>query len=204
MAEAQRRGWIVQGNDVVPEVVAGLARDGFTAHVGSLPEISAPVGSCDVITSFCVLPHHLVDPLPDMYAAQQMLSPGGWFILQLPDNGPYRKIAHWAYRLTRGRTGALLAQINQPNGHQFAFDRKNLTLLLEKCGFSVERIDDYFLPPHWSTVRFARRPWWIRIPATAAVHVVYGVSRALKQPNHMFVYARKPAVPQVASAESRP
>ena len=58
-----------------------------------------------MVTSFCVLPHHLVEPGPEMQAAYTMLKPGGWLVLQLPDNGTLR-LAGKAYILAAGRVPA--------------------------------------------------------------------------------------------------
>ena len=76
--EARRRGWRVQGNDVVSN--SGVRRlmelSGIRCLIGNLSELELELGSCDVVTSFCVLPHHLADPTPEMRVVQRILKPG--------------------------------------------------------------------------------------------------------------------------------
>lgn len=194
LAEARRRGWEVQGNDVVAAVTPALAALGIPYHVGSLHALDIRPESCDVVTSFCVLPHHLSEPLPDLRAVLKILRPGGWFILQLPDRGPYRKLALLLYRLSGSRAQLVLGQLYQPGGHHFAYTRRNLTLLLRKCGFGHLRMDDYYLDPYWSTRRFAGRPAWFRFLVRIGVYAIHAVGRLTGRANHVFVYAQKTGV----------
>jgi SAM-dependent methyltransferase len=191
LTEAKRRSWTVQGNDIVAGLKPRLEAAGINYYYGALNSLNLPTSSCDVVTSFCVLPHHLVDPLPDLRAVWDLLRPGGWFVLEMPDNGPYRRIAKRMYSITGSRVN-ILAQLYQPGGHQFAFDRTNISSLLQKVGFSVKQIDDYHLDPAQSVNRFKGRPLWIRVPLSVAVYAVAGLSRLLRQSNHMFIYAQKP------------
>jgi 2-polyprenyl-3-methyl-5-hydroxy-6-metoxy-1,4-benzoquinol methylase len=57
--EARRRGWRVQGSDIVPGVKQRHRKNGIRCLIGTLSDLSIPDEFCDVVTSFCVLPHHL-------------------------------------------------------------------------------------------------------------------------------------------------
>jgi SAM-dependent methyltransferase len=131
MFEARRRGWRVQGNDIVSGVKGDLEKNGITCFIGSLSELPLESGTCDVLTSFCVLPHHLPDPRADMHMCHRVLKPGGWLVLQIPDNGLFRRTGKLLYHaLLPGRplqfSKFVLANLYGPGGHQFAYKRKNL------------------------------------------------------------------------------
>jgi SAM-dependent methyltransferase len=198
LLEARRRGWDIQGNDIVRGVRAVLEENGITFKEGTLTQIQLPPETCDVITSFCVLPHHLTDPTPDMLAVEQAMKPGGWLILQLPDNGLFRKGAKLVSRLFWPRRPSRLARfvlgnIYGPGGHQFGYTRDNLREYLRKCGLEVVKFQDYIGSPKYALARFQTAPSWKRIPIAATVYAVWGVSHAFGNPNHMMVFARKPS-----------
>jgi SAM-dependent methyltransferase len=146
--EARRRGWHVQGNDLVGGVGSDLERHGITFYRGSLAQLSLSLRSCDLMTSFCVLPHHLLEPGPEMQAAYAMLKPGGWLVLQLPDNGTLRIAGKALYALLaefRPRPARwILANLYGPGGHQYAFNRTNITEYLKKIGFGQILVESYY------------------------------------------------------------
>ena len=82
----------MQGNDVVSVVRSHIERNGIRCLIGNLSELDLEPESCDVVTSFCVLPHHLTNPTQDMQAVERILKPGGWFVLQFPANGLFRRV----------------------------------------------------------------------------------------------------------------
>ncbi|MDQ6712058.1 MAG: class I SAM-dependent methyltransferase [Candidatus Dormibacteraeota bacterium] len=189
MAEATRRGWAVQGNDIVPAV----SRDtGMAFFVGRLPELTLTPNSCDAVTSYCVLPH-CTDPRGELAAVYRLLKPGGWLVAELPSDGIYRRTAIALYRMSGGRWPSVLAQIYQPGGHQFTFDPQSIQILLQAVGFDEVRADPFFQSPGMSLMRFRERPLWVRMVATVAVRGLALCSRLLNRPNHMIVYAQKPA-----------
>lgn len=196
LAEAQRRGWQVQGNDLVDARRRDVAA-GIRCFVGPLSALDLDPASCDVVTSFCVLPHHLTEPTPDMLAVHRLLKPGGWFVLQFPANGLYRrlgKVAYhvcWPWRPTQFAR-FVLANLYGPGGHQFAYTSTNLTEYLRKCGFTGIRVTPYYPAVRFTVARFRNRPAWVRAAALAAAALLHTAGRLLRMPNHAIAFARTP------------
>jgi len=193
LIEARRRGWVVQGNDIVAGVKTIVEKNGIRCLIGSLSGLEIPRESCDVVTSFCVLPHHLTDPTSDMLASARILKSGGWLVLQFPDNGLYRRVVKLIYRTLgdSAKTRSLLANLYGPGGHQFAFERNNLTKYLSMCGFKEAICKAYSGAPQFTLARFHEKPFWYRLLAATAVHTLKGASDLFKIPNHSIVFARK-------------
>jgi len=193
--EARRRGWQVQGNDLVGGVRSGLEQRGIAFYHGSLAQLSPSPESCDVVTSFCVLPHHLVEPDPEMQAAYAMLKPGGWLVLQLPDNGTLRLAGKALYALLAGfrpRTARwILANLYGPGGHQYAFNPTNITEYLEKIGFAEIIIEPYYPAVGPTLARFQSAGLSTRLAASASVRSLRLLSRISGLPNHMIAFAKK-------------
>jgi SAM-dependent methyltransferase len=197
--EASRRGWQVHGSDIVPGVKAVLESSGIRCSIGNLCDLDLLPEAHDVVTSFCVLPHHLTRPTPDMHAVARILKPGGWFVLQLPMDGIFRKVAKLVYRpLSLLPWGApnrfskfLMANLYGPGGHQFAYTQDNLTQYLSRCGFKECSFAPYYPPSRLSLVRCAAKPIWFRAAAFLAVSVLRLAGVAFRLPHHAIVYARK-------------
>jgi SAM-dependent methyltransferase len=194
--EARRRGWRVQGNDIVPGVREGIEQAGIPCKIGSLSDLNLEPEACEVVTSFCVLPQHLTNPTPDMLAVARMLKSGGWFVLQLPDNGLFRRVGRMCSRLFwPGRPSPfarfVMANLYGPGGHQFAYTRANLKQYLRKCGFAEVIFQSYFPSSRYALARFHSRPIWHRIAATIAVNGMRWASQILCLPNHVIAYAKK-------------
>jgi len=190
LAEAQRRGWTVQGNDLLSSIGPGLAARGIPYFVGELARLDLAPSSIDVVSSFCVLPHHLADPLPDLRAVVRLLRPGGWLIAELPDSGLYRRVAEALYRSSGGRWETPLANIYSPGGHLFGYSRRNIPLLLRSCGFDRVIVGPYRQPPTLSTARFSSRSVLFRTVAVAGTTTLAAGARILGMPNHMVVCAQ--------------
>jgi SAM-dependent methyltransferase len=195
LVEAKRRGWIVQGNDLLSSLGPALADREIPYFVGELFRLDLPSSSFDIVSSFCVLPHHVADPLPDLRTVVRILRPGGWLIAELPDDGLYRRVAKALYRLSRGRWEAPLANIYTPGGHLFGYSRLNIQLLLQTCGFERVLVESYRQPPTMSTARFSRRGLAFRTIALAGTAALTVAGRMLKMPNHMVVCAQTPSRP---------
>ena len=136
LVEARRKGWTVQGNDLLPSIGPALAAREIPYFVGELSRLNLPSSSLDIVSSFCVLLPHVADPLPDLKTAARILRPGGWLVAELPDDGLYRRVATFLYRSSRGRWETPLAHDSySPGGHQFGYSRRNVPLLLHLCGF---------------------------------------------------------------------
>ena len=195
--EARRRGWRVQGSDIIPAVKAELEANGVRCLIGTLSDLPADPNSCDVVTSFCVLPHHLTDSRADMNSCWMMLRPGGWLILQIPDNGLYRRFGKFLYHaLLPWRplkfSRFLLANLYGPGGHQFAFTRKNLAHYLYRYGFKQVIFRSYYPSARYALARFRSKALWFRVAAAIALGLLKLTGRAFGLPNHCIAYARKP------------
>lgn len=193
LLEAKRRGWIVQGNDLLTSVGPALATREIPYFVGELSQLDLPSSLLDVVSSFCVLLPHVADPLPDLRTVVRLLRPGGWLIAELPDDGLYRRVAKFLYRLSRGRWETPLANIYSPSGHLFGYSRRSAALLLEKCGFQRVLIEPYRQPPSLSTARFSGRGLAFRTVALAGTSALAMAARMLRMPNHMIVFAQTPS-----------
>lgn len=193
LVEAQYRGWTVQGNDLLESITPGLSARGITYFVGELSRLNLPAATCDVVSSFCVLPHHLTDPLPDLNEVVRILRPSGWLVAELPDNGLYRRLAWAIYRLSRGRLESPLANIYTPGGHVFGYSRRNLKLLLTTCGFERVSFQPYGQPAQLSTARFKDRAKAYRVLAFAATWAISAISQLVGMHNHMVVFAQTSA-----------
>jgi SAM-dependent methyltransferase len=206
LLEAKRRGWVVQGNDLLPSVGPALAAREIPYFVGELSRLDLPSSSLDVVSSFCVLLPHVADPLPDLRTVVRVLRPGGWLIAELPGDGLYRRVAKALYRLTRGRWEAPLANIYSPGGHLFGYSRRNIQLLLQTCGFERVLVESYRVPPRMSNARFSRRGLAFRTVALAGTTTLAMAARMLRMPNHMFVCAQtpRPPAPDASLAAIRP
>ncbi len=191
--EARRRGWRVQGNDIVPGVREGMRQSGIPCFIGSLSGLEIEPGSCDVVTSFCVLPHHLAQPTPDMLAVARMLRPDGWLVLQFPDNGLFRRMGKLMYRILGDSrlTRHIIANLYGPGGHQFAWTRNNLREYLSLCGFNNVIFQPYSGNPEITLARFRFAPAWNRACAAAAVYGLKISGDVLGIPNHSIAFARK-------------
>lgn len=55
LVEAKRRGWTVQGNDLLASIGPALAAREIPYFVGELSRLDLPSSSFDIVSSFCVL-----------------------------------------------------------------------------------------------------------------------------------------------------
>jgi SAM-dependent methyltransferase len=195
LVEGKRRGWIVQGNDLLTTVGPSLAAHQIPYFVGELSRLDLPSSSVDIVSSLCVLLPHVADPVPDLRTVVRILRPGGWLVAELPDDGLYRRVAKAIYRLTSGRWETPLANIYSPGGHLFGFSRRNVPLLLRRCGFEKVLVESYRQPPRLSTARFYRRGLAFRTLALTGTTALSIASRMLRLPNHMVVCAQTPSSP---------
>jgi SAM-dependent methyltransferase len=163
---ARSKGWEAQGNDLVEG----------EHHVGPLTELDLPAASCDVVTSYCVLPH-LSDPLMELTAIRRLLKDGGWLVAEMPTNGTYRRVARLLRRLN---------YIYEPSSHRLGFDERSARLAFEKAGFRNVRVRAWVQPASFSLVRFERKPMWFRAMARMAV----GLLSKLGPTNHIVVYGQ--------------
>lgn len=191
---AARCGWEVSGNDISLQAVEQVRIAGIECHFGTFSSLPIPRDGFDLITSYCVLPHHLPAPDTEIAAVFRALKPGGWFLLELPDDGLYRKLAIALYRVSFRRWESVLGQIWQAGGHQYAFDRTSIADYLRQCGFTEITVRAYDHESYWSSRRFSRRSWIQYKLAIVSLAMMHFLSQVTGMTNHMIVAARKPLV----------
>ncbi len=195
LSVAASRGWSVQGNELNETLATMVAAAGYTCMHGTLAELAIPSGSCDVVTSYCVVPNHLTEPNADLRQVLSMLRPGGWFVLELPSDGVSLKLAKALYRLSGRRWSWVMGHFYNP-GHPLRYSPASIELHLRRIGFAPVVAGPFRHSPHCSTSVLRRKVWWKRIPAVASVYLAHAVSFLPGQANHMVVHARRP--PDVA------
>lgn len=138
---ARERGFAAQGVEMSAWASA-YARDhlGFAVHTGTLEGAALAGGSFDVVVLADVI-EHLYDPAATVREIHRVLAPGGRLLLLTPDVGSL------VARLAGPRWWGLL------DDHYFYFSRRTLRRLLEREGFTVERIGALgrvFPLAHWA------------------------------------------------------
>jgi SAM-dependent methyltransferase len=107
--------------NAVPAVCATLSRAPF------------PPSSFAAVTMFHVI-EHLYEPVSYLEAARELLQPGGRLIVQVPN------AACWQFLLLgENWTGADIPR------HLINYKAKDLEILLDRCGFEVERVKHFSL-----------------------------------------------------------
>ncbi|WP_428963029.1 class I SAM-dependent methyltransferase [Micromonospora fluostatini] len=145
---ARGAGFTVTGVEV-SRVAAGFAveRLGVPVRQGYFERV-APSLRADVVCAFHVL-EHVDDPRVFLRAAREVLTPGGWLALEVPNIASAA-----ANRLGHDWPGL------QPEYHPWHFTPESLTRLLTATGFAVVRRDTavfrYYMPPRYR-LRHARR-----------------------------------------------
>ena len=131
-----------------------------------------------------------------MLAVERILKPGGWFVLQLPANGLFRRVGkalycvYWPWGAS-AFSRFVLGNLYGPGGHQFAYTHDNLNEYLLKCGFVEVRFVPYYPASRFTLMRFEMKPLWFRGAAFLAVSLLNVAGRAVGLPNHAIAYARK-------------
>lgn len=122
-------GWDVYGCDISPSACAVAASMGLTnISCGPFDPTAHPQRFFDAVVLYHVL-EHLPDPHAAIRGFYGLLKPGGELVMSLPN------------------TGGLTARIFRKNWigyeaprHLVSYNPKNLSLVLEKSGFVVERV----------------------------------------------------------------
>lgn len=131
MAQAQARGWSVQGLDVSRFAVNYVSEHfGFDVCHGSLLDLEYPANSYDLVTLWDVI-EHVPDPKACVQKIAGLLKPGGLFALATPD------VDSLPARLTGRRWVGY--KLSEEHVYYFALD--TLTRMLNDAGLDV--IDSY-------------------------------------------------------------
>ena len=133
-AKVERGRKIVVGLDfALDAATAAWKHSGVPAICGTLSKAPFAPGSCAAITMFHVL-EHLYDAASYLYAARDLLAPGGRLIVQVPN------AASWQFLLFGERWNGL-----EVPRHLVHFRRKDLETLLDHCGFEILRYKHFSL-----------------------------------------------------------
>jgi len=133
--------------------------------VGRMEDIDIPDASFDAVLLLNVI-EHLSDPLAVLVKIRRMLPPGGVLLLRQPNsdlffNYAYRTLVEFPkfllHRLLRARgrkTGFTV--LGFQNQHLYYFNRRSLTRLLERAGFTVGgygTVDPYNRKRMWKALK---------------------------------------------------
>lgn len=134
MDEVRARGATVEGLDIRAAATRFLESRGYGAYTRLLPHHARLLpGRYDVVTAWNVIEH---DDVPRRFveAAARLLAPGGWFVLETPDN--FHALKRWAYRylgLVPPRL-RVVSTLHTAGGHRFGFSPKSAVALLGAVG----------------------------------------------------------------------
>lgn len=128
------RGWRAVGTQVSRTAAeAARSRRGVDVLLGELPELGLKSADFDVVTFLHVL-EHLDRPAQYLLAAHDLLKPGGILVIEVPN------CESFGFRLLGLRNFCL----DYPN-HLVFFTPSALRGLLERCGFTVEKLARFSL-----------------------------------------------------------
>lgn len=136
--EANRQG--MQAEGIEPSaMLSGIARDILKVPVASVQvEEFHPTHLYDGIVIWDVI-EHLYDPVRVLKKCCDLLVPGGIIFLQVPHTGGVSfRFKNLLYRLRLKKAG--FKHFGFP-WHVYAFDRRSLTVMLEKTGFRPLRYE---------------------------------------------------------------
>jgi len=124
----KKNGWEAYGTQIVPHTVAIAKKKGLNAFLGELTDAKYPKQSFDTVTIWHVLEHL---PEPEVYIKEikRILAPEGKLIIEVPNfQSPIAKYfkCDWF-------------SLDLPH-HLYQFTPPSLTKLLNKHGFSVQKI----------------------------------------------------------------
>ena len=146
---AKRNGWRVHGTEVsVFATEFASKRLGQSVFCGEIWDAAFKERSFDVITMWHVL-EHITSPIRTLQGLRKLLKPGGLLVLAVPNLND--RLMQAAYRLVKGRKLRLFS-IEDKEIHLSHFSVQSLRLLLEKTGFTCEKIG-----PDFGTVELSKQ-----------------------------------------------
>jgi SAM-dependent methyltransferase len=126
VAAARARGWDAEGCEPNEWLATwGERHYGIRIRKGDLLQQDYEPGRFDVITLWDVI-EHTPNPCAVLERCYTLLKPGGLLVVNYPD------IGSWIARLL-GRRWLFLTSV-----HLYYFDRRTISLMLEKVGYRVE------------------------------------------------------------------
>lgn len=121
-------GWTAEGMEFSDRAAETARSLGCDVRTGALEDFPDPGRKYDLIVLWMVL-EHLHDPDLGLRKLRGWLSPGGWLAFSVPNAGSLE------FRLFREHWYGL----HLPN-HLYHFTPRTVRLLLERCGWRMERI----------------------------------------------------------------
>jgi 2-polyprenyl-3-methyl-5-hydroxy-6-metoxy-1,4-benzoquinol methylase/transcription elongation factor Elf1 len=128
MAMAEKRGWKTIGVEFSDFAVQQGKKKGLDLYTGDIHLQALQPESFDVITLFDVV-EHMLYPEKDLARAYELLKPGGIIVVNTPN-------AQSLFAKTMGKRWHLIV----PPEHVHYFSPENLSVLVERVGFSVKEI----------------------------------------------------------------
>jgi SAM-dependent methyltransferase len=130
----QKKGWICSGTEVSDSskpFLQVLSKKGIQIKYGNLPDVSFGNNSFDLITFWHVL-EHVPFPSDELAISRKLLEKNGRIFIAVPN------IQSVSFKLFKCNW----FHLDAPR-HQNHFSPKSLSLLLEKNGFTAEKISHY-------------------------------------------------------------
>lgn len=190
---AKEHGWDCSGVEINQELVNYLnTNKGLQVRCGTLGEQKFDANSFDVVTMFNLI-EHLLYPAEALSEVYRILRKGGLLVIETPtEDGLFKKIAAFLYKLTSGRFKTMARGAYQKGGHHFGFSRQSIRTILEKHGFEILSIEGRMSP----FVEFMKKEILgaslpMKIVKVLVIPVLWGISEAFSMQNRMIVYARK-------------
>lgn len=133
---AAARGWDVLGTDVSSHAATQARQKyGIDVIMGTLEDVALPRGHFDAVHLSHVV-EHLHDPVAALENVRASLRPGGWIVVEVPNE--------FTNALTRVRLALGIAgRYAVRSTHVSFFDPGTLTTLLEGHGFTVRRLTTF-------------------------------------------------------------
>lgn len=166
-------GWSLEGVDASERAVAAARAAGLRVHLGTIQDVMLSPASYDLALLIATI-EHVDDPAEVLAAVRDVLRPGGRVVVVTDNAGSldFRLAGarHWGgYHFPR---------------HWNLFDRRTLSLLAERSGLRVERMETVVSPVNWvysirnALVDYGAPPWLVerfslRAPAALAAFTVF-------------------------------
>lgn len=187
LAAAREVGLSFEGIDVNAEVNCFTRGLGFTVHDGDLE--SRGDGSVDAVAIWNTF-DQLPDPRATLHVAWRLLRPGGVLAVRVPNGDFYLGLRG---AMTRPLAGGLARLALAHNNllsfpYRYGFTIRSLTRLLERVGFTVQRVEGDVLVPiadEWT------RPWAGAEERLVKLALVVVARRRPKWAPWIEVYARR-------------
>jgi SAM-dependent methyltransferase len=141
---AEKEGFQTHGVEL-SEDASRFARERFGLHVftGELVAAEFRGGSFDVVFMGDVI-EHLPDPVASLSEINRILDKDGLLVMALPSqtNTLFSRIGFFVYDILGKST-----TVAMPPYHLFEYQPRSLRFLLQKCGFTVVKLDQGIIPP---------------------------------------------------------